>query len=681
MDAAVAGTETRTVEAKQAIAASVQKIEQRIAERATAVDARIGDLSATVEENRAHAQSLSHNLDSKFEEKLRLADERLGSYQQHTADICTNLELKMDEKNASQDLRADELSNNLSQQHKHFTEMHMRLERTLGEENTTQDKRTESQYQNLSGALSRVEAKLTESSSKTSQRLDELVSAVDQNKRDCDSAFEKSAADAADTAQRDHERMERTERQLKGSIAELEEGLSATQATSTARMNEMSTTLETHTEQQTAKLDALEKKLVAKDGAQDKTNADRFDALDGRYATLETRYSEKFHQAELRADELSRLVKGNYQQQVDVNAKLQKQVDDQGLELKQQSQNGLAEVIEMCTEHDRKHTEKWETGARGLQALAEQVGTQGTQLTEKLADIDTRSTGRLAVLETGFAEQRHHVTEITAALNKTIRDDVQAVRETAEAARASLDRKITENHAAHEDMIEELRSDLQKEHADFGRRIDRLDVRIKEESAESTARADREHGHFQQICTTLATLGHEHNEKNESARLKLENQTTQHHQEVLARLAEVEVSLSEKTTKLSQGLAAQEEALAKEEQSRTSAHNAAAENNNARLQALEVHAEEQKQELQKESAALVKKSNAAIDEVKVTMLAHLEQVQGSLSRQESDWKAARAGLEEDIAAGRQLLNSEIAKVSSDCASQADALKSSVDTVD
>ena len=63
------------------------------------------------------------------------------------------------------------------------------------------------------------------------------------------------------------------------------------------------------------------------------------------------------------------------------------------------------------------------------------------------------------------------------------------------------------------------------------------------------------------------------------------------------------------------------------------------------------------------------------------MLANLEHVKASLGRQESDWKAATAGLEKTITAGQQQLSSEIERVSSDCATQAAAHKSHVETID
>ena len=91
------------------------------------------------------------------------------------------METKLVDKDASQDVRLDELDNTLLKHHQHFTNVCANVDTKFSMKNAAQDERTDNLQQHMADTCSNLDQKLCEKDSAQDARMDELSSVIQEH--------------------------------------------------------------------------------------------------------------------------------------------------------------------------------------------------------------------------------------------------------------------------------------------------------------------------------------------------------------------------------------------------------------------------------------------------------------------------------------------------------------------
>lgn len=519
-----------------------RKFEGKTASNAT----RLNDLTSIVDEHYGNSQSLITNLDLRFTDKTDAIETRLNSHHQHVGDVCANLELKFLEKSAAQDLRLDELSGSQLQQHKHFTDIFTRLERSFTDENLAQDKRTEGQYQHLSQVLGRADGRSNEKDKTHDAKLDELNSTLSEyNQRLTNTCADMNSRFTEKNASQD-DRLEQFHGHFTDQIKNLAVNAAENNAAHDNQLDLLSAKEDGNRRHMTDRCDTLEKKVLAKNVAQDEVIESNYQQLSDKCSSLDSRYSEKTHKQEVRVDELTRVTQENDRRHTDTFSLLQSKFTENSLRMDQKTDDLKSHFSGRCDDLDSMLQDKVDSYDEKLEDIDDALRKQNSHFTRLSEKQDQHFEAKISSHDGKISKQDEYTRDVIAKLTQTMQDMKHDISMATDTALTEINRKHSEKILSQDGKLDGLRNDVTKTNNAIDGLRNQIDSRVQDEKVDTAAtllRQEKEYKElFENLKQTQADVDFDFQKQLEGAK----NDVDEHFSHFTSRCTDIETGFSAK---------------------------------------------------------------------------------------------------------------------------------------
>ena len=484
------------------------------------------------------------NLESQFELRNSVQEERSETLEEYINDKTSNLDQKLMDKDRLQDERMDGIDSKMLDQHAQIKQDWEHVNNKLTGAIETQDERAEAHYQHFTECFSNLDTKFLENHRDQDARVTELLSTVNDHREEMLGKVSRIEDVAAEDSEKHTEKAERSYQHFTNACENLEKTIAEKDARQDTRLEESTRVVQQHYHHFAQICEGMDARFTESNNSQDmrlKSHHQHFtDMFTGvqeemessitkhganftdACKALDSKFNDKTAEQESRMDVLHGTIQENYQHFAVVGTDMERHFNVVCSELENKSTeemalrdgrmaNHHAHFASLCANLDQKFVDKNEA----QDAL---INGHHEHFTGIFSNIDSKSEQQNDELKTALQETNKHFTAVCTSLDtKFSATDFALVAKT-------LEQKMTDDRQHFTNVCANLDQTTQEQQQHFTNACAQLDHKLLEKSEAQDARIENQHQYFTDVC---ANLDQKTAEKDAAQDLRMENQRVQ----------------------------------------------------------------------------------------------------------------------------------------------------------